>query len=321
VLNNGDRITGEVKELAYGQLKYSTDDIGTLYIEWGKIVTIQSTQAFQVDMLDGRVLYGRLAPEQGLPGTVTLRGNTRAGGAEEEFLLELQSIARINVLDEGSWRDRFDGSFSLGYSFAKSTGVEVFNLSATIQSRNQRRFWSVDLDSQLSDQDEGAASTRWSLVGTVSRPMKVNSFYREGTLQFTRNDELGLQLRGLLGGSIGRYLHVTPESEWRASLGLAASRERGTDETTRNNLEGQVGMSYRLFRLDTPKASVTASATVLPSITESGRVRGEASLNLRREIVKDLFVELQVYDSYDNRPADGASTNDWGVTTSVGYSF
>jgi len=33
VLLNGDRITGEVKELSYGQLKFKTDDMGTLYIE------------------------------------------------------------------------------------------------------------------------------------------------------------------------------------------------------------------------------------------------------------------------------------------------
>ena len=37
-LANGDHITGEVKSLNRGQLEYKTDDAGTIYFEWDKIV-------------------------------------------------------------------------------------------------------------------------------------------------------------------------------------------------------------------------------------------------------------------------------------------
>ena len=109
--------------------------------------------------------------------------------------------------------------------------------------------------------------------------------------------------------------------EWRAGLGLAASTEEGTDDPHRESLEGQLSTYFRLFRFDDPETNVTASIVVLPSLSESGRWRGEASLDLRREIVSDLFFSISVYDSYDNRPPEGASTNDWGLTTSIGYSF
>ena len=33
-LRNGDEITGEIKELARGKLKFKTDDMGTIYVEW-----------------------------------------------------------------------------------------------------------------------------------------------------------------------------------------------------------------------------------------------------------------------------------------------
>jgi hypothetical protein len=321
VLTNGDRITGEVKQLAYGQLEFKTDDIGTLNIEWDKIRSVLTTQQLQVEMISGERFYGHIVPNSPEPGTLQIMGTQTGSGPEQQYQLKLIDIARINVIDSGNWRDRFDGSLSLGYSFAQSTGVSVFNLSAGIQSRNRRRFWSVNLDTQLTNQDAGPASERWSLVGTVSRPMKMETYYREFTTAFTRNDELGLELRGLVSAGVGRYLNVTPNSEWRSGLGLAASRERGTDGNERNNLELQLSTDYRLYRLDSPKSTITASLTVLPSVSDWGRVRGEASLDLRRELVKDLFFEVSVYDSYDNRPADGASTNDWGVTTSLGYSF
>jgi Protein of unknown function, DUF481 len=199
--------------------------------------------------------------------------------------------------------------------------VQVFNLSALVESRNRRRYWSLNLDTQLTNQDAGPASTRWSLVGTVSRPLKQESYYREGTMSFTSNDQLGLELRSLVSAGLGRYLHVTPSSEWRAALGLAASNEHGTDGSERNNLELQIGTDYRLYRLDTPKSTITTSISVLPSLNDWGRWRGEASLDLRRELIKDLFFEVSVYDSFDNRPADAAATNDWGVSTSIGYTF
>jgi len=47
-LANGDHITGEVKNLNRGQLELSTDDVGTLYFEWDKIVSLSA-------------LYSRLA--------------------------------------------------------------------------------------------------------------------------------------------------------------------------------------------------------------------------------------------------------------------
>jgi hypothetical protein len=76
-----------------------------------------------------------------------------------------------------------------------------------------------------------------------------------------------------------------------------------------------------IFRWDHPKTNVTASLTVLPSLNEGGRVRGEASLKMKHELINDFFVALSFSDSYDNRPAETARSNDWNVVTSLGYSF
>ena len=322
-LKNGDRITGEIKEMAYGQLRYDTDNLGTVYVEWDDVVSMTSEQRFQVEMLNGDRYFGRIvesgAPPE--PGHMRLRANPEPGSSEGEVDIPLAGVARIMVLDTGTWKDKYDGSISLGYSFAQSTGIETFNLNASIGSRNRRRYWNIELESQITDDDDESASERASLIGTISRPMQDGRYYREGNVEFTRNDELGLKLRSLAGATYGRYLIVTRNMEWRAGLGLAASTEDGTDDTHRESLEGQLSTYFRLFRFDDPETNVTASIVVLPSLSESGRWRGEASLDLRREIVSDLFFSISVYDSYDNRPAEGASTNDWGLTTSIGYSF
>ena len=83
----------------------------------------------------------------------------------------------------------------------------------------------------------------------------------------------------------------------------------------------QFGTTFNIFRFDAPQMNLAASLMVLPSLSDSGRVRGEAALRLRREMVEDLFLEVSLYDSYDNRTVAGSRSNDWGLATSLGYSF
>src|SRR3982750_3261284 len=73
-IRNGDRITGEVKSLSRGLLKYSTDDLGTVYIEWDKVDRISTTRVLEVHLLSGRKFYGPLG--HGPVGTAVLGGDT-----------------------------------------------------------------------------------------------------------------------------------------------------------------------------------------------------------------------------------------------------
>lgn len=316
-LLNGDRITGEVKEVAYGQLKFATDDMGTLYIEWDKVASLTTSRTLQLELADGRRVVGRNAARGATPGTIRLESGT--AGAEAAELL-IAGIVRVAALEDGAWRERLKGSLSVGYSFAQAQDIQVFNLGASVGSRDPKQQWRVSLDSQFASRSGGPTSQRAALVGTRERFLP-DRWYREGMLSFTRNQELGLDLRSLVGIGFGRYLVQRADTEWRAGAGIAATSERLIDGSSRGSLELQLGTTFNIYRFDPPQVNLAASLTVLPSLSESGRVRGESALRLRREMVKDLFLDLSFYDSYDNRAVAGAPSNDWGLATSVGYSF
>ena len=320
VLINGDHLTGEIKELSYGQLTFKTDDMGTLNIEWDKIASITTTQVLQVEMTDGRRLFGT-APEPALTtGTIRILID-QFGESPTPVELPIYDIVRLAAVESSdTWYKRINGSFSLGYSFTQANNLNVLNLSADIGSRDQVRKWQVAFDGQVTNQSNDPSSQRGTLVSTLERFLP-NRYYAETSLEFTRNEELGLELRSLVGGTLGRYLVQGKNSQWRAGAGLAASREKYYDGTNRDNLEAQLTTSLNLFRFEHPKTDVSATVTVLPNLTESGRMRGEASIKARREFITDLFFQVSVYDSYDNRPTGGSPNNDWGLTTSIGYSF
>ena len=319
VLKNGDHLTGEVKRLSYGQLVFSTDNMGTVYIEWDKIASISTSQVLQLEMADGSRHVGRSPVPGPQPGILRL---TPAESDERRVPVDLPmaDIVRANYLEQGRLLTRLEGAVSAGYSFTNANSVEQLNFSGNIGSRDRKRRWDVALTTQTTGQENLPTSERASLVGTWERFMR-NRYYREGTLEFTRNSELGLDLRSLLGGTVGRYLAQNQSREWRAGVGLAGSREERSDGSSQDNLEAQLSTSLRLFRYDSPKRDVTAGVTLLPSLTDSGRVRGEVSVDARYEIISDLFFKVSLLDSYDNEPTEGSPTNDWSLVTSLEYSF
>ena len=85
-IRNGDRITGEVKSMSRALLKYSTDDLGTISIEWTNVTRIYSPSTFEIQVTSGRKYYGslRLAPN----GRVLVGDNLLV-------LSEIVSLARI----------------------------------------------------------------------------------------------------------------------------------------------------------------------------------------------------------------------------------
>ena len=59
-LANGDRFTGEIKQLLHGKLQLKTDSAGTLSIEWDDIARIESNFQFQFERTDGTRITGRI---------------------------------------------------------------------------------------------------------------------------------------------------------------------------------------------------------------------------------------------------------------------
>jgi hypothetical protein len=235
--------------------------------------------------------------------------------------LPLGDIVRMATIDRGSLWQRLDGYVTAGYDYTKASDLQQFTFTAGIKSRTSVREWSLDAASTLTSQGGVDDSERFNVNGGHRRFL-ANRRFLQGFATVDSNDELGIDLRGTLGGGYGLYLKQHQHHEWAAFAGFDLTRENFATSETRDGIEAVFGTTYSFYRFDLPEASLDASFVVLPSLTESGRVRSEASLRSRYELVDDLFLELNIYGSYDN-DADqtAASESDYGVTTSLGYSF
>jgi putative salt-induced outer membrane protein YdiY len=316
VMTNGDRITGEIKSLEYNQLKLSTDHMGTIYIEWDKIASLQSDQYLLLERTDGTRYYGQLAASDDKSKLYVKREVDKPAQPVDK-----QLIVRAQPIIGGGVFDRLDGYISAGLDAAKANNRSSIDLAGGLSSRTRVREWSLDGSVNLTDDSTGATSERYQLQGEYRQFIKARDFYL-GFAGLERNSELDLNLRTTVGGGYGRYFVQNNHSEWVGGLGVAYSHENYLGGETVDSVEGVISTGFKIFRYDFPETDIGGALTLLPSLTQSGRYRAEADLRAKYEFVDDLYFELKVYGSYDSKPplADSEQT-DYGLTTSLGYSF
>lgn len=114
-LNNGDRITGEVKDLSRGKLQFKTDHMGTVYIEWEDIREIVSDTGQAVELTNGQRFYGPLTKPWG-QDMVVVKTAQGAVGVPNEQIVAMYPVAA------GFW-DRLDISARVGFSWDKGSQV------------------------------------------------------------------------------------------------------------------------------------------------------------------------------------------------------
>lgn len=313
---NGDRLTGEIKGLDKGRLELSTSTAGTVNIEWDKVLRIETGQYLEIETSSGARLHGRV-PEDQQAGSIRLA----ADGEARAQPVEMTDVVRIAPIDLGSLVKRLDGYVTAGFDYAKADNETQFNFSGGVSSRDEIREWSLDGMATLNVQSDERTTSVYDVTLANRRFMERRWFAQYfGSVQ--GNQELALDIREVLGAGIGRFLAQGAHSEWSAVAGLAYVRENFRSEPVQNSLEAVLSTEYSFFIYDTPKRSLDAGLAVFPSLTESGRVRVEADIDSRFEIVEDLFFDLSVYGSYDSKADPSAPSNsDYGVITSLGYSF
>jgi len=314
VFINGDRLTGEVKSLERGKLRFKTDATDTISIEWDDIAFLRSNQNIQVETEDGVRHLGHLSATTNDKQLVV---ETDSGPVD----LDTAHVIFMAPIEERGV-DRIDGEVSAGYNFAKADEVTTTHLGVELDYRTESRIISLELDALFSDSSTNEPSQDLGLELEYRR-LLANRWLAGGFVSFERNDELGLDLRTSIGGGAGRILHQSNNSSLSLIGGLMVSRERvGAGVADENYLEAFATLTWDWFQYDTPELDLSTSLQIIPNLSDSGELRGEFEIKLKWEIVEDLFWALAFTDSYDSK-ADiaGGENNDYSIITSLGWDF
>jgi hypothetical protein len=312
-LKNGDRITCEIQNLARGMLTVKTDSMSTVEIKWQDVEKVTSNYLFTVQDNQGRIYVGGLQP-----GAEKQRMNVT--GSQAANNLDYMSIVQIQELGSSRWR-RFSGSAELGYTFTKANELTQFNFSGDVTYRTEKYSGQLSYSSTLgkSEGETDADRKLLTVAGTRQFSGRWLAYTQAG---YEHNLELQLDRRfSVLAGPGYRIAH-TNRSQVTAIAAASFSRENYIGEDVTRNLEGFFAIDTQFFKLYSPKFDIVNQFAFLPNFSTRGRRRLQYSSRLRLELIKDFFVSLTFYDSYDSKPPSvTASKNDYGFTTGLSWSF
>ena len=60
---------------------------------------------------------------------------------------------------------------------------------------------------------------------------------------------------------------------------------------------------------------------MFPSLSQAGRVRSQTDVRLTYEVFNDFNAGIRFSDTFDSRPPEGATKNDYIVTLTIGWSY
>jgi hypothetical protein len=314
ILANGDRITGEVARLERGRLEFKTDDAGTLYLEWDKLVSVVAAKRImEVLTTTGTRFLGPLVP-------ATDRAISIAT-SEGAITLQMSEVTLITPIGTSFWR-KLDGSIDAGFSSTQSSGVSqlTFNSETVYRKPAFSARLSASLTLTRTEDSEGRDDRGYVEASYLRYPW--HRWFITSATRFETNESLGLELRSQIWAAAGPRLINSNRAQMTVGGGLAFNDERGVDVEATQNIEGIGLFRWSFYTYDRPKTNLDVSFQYYPSLSNWGRQRLQLDAGVKRELLTDLFVAMSLYNTFDSRPPNpDANTNDVGIVLSVGWSY
>ena len=314
-LYNGDRLIGEVKELRFEILTFSTKAAGTIRVKWHYVTGLISDKLYEITMEDGSVYYGSLDS-----GAIDNNIFQLIPGLKESF--DLHEIT-ILVPIKRTFKSRIDGNVDLGFSYTKASDVRNLNFGFLFKYRahDSRVEVNYDLINTITGSD-GQTARKQDLRMVYDNYFSHKWIFRSFAT-FEQNSELGLESRFNLGPALGYQVISSGKSDIILFGGPQYSYETPLDdEPTRHNLEGRFTGTAKFYRVIDPELDIYISLSYIPSFNIPGRYRTTTDANARIELLSDFFLKVTFYQTFDSDPvAEAAANDDYGITTTLSYSF
>jgi hypothetical protein len=321
VMKNGDRMTCEIKGLDGGVLYVSFDYIdGTASVDWSKVAHLESKQLFIVKTQDGSMYTGTLDTAEtaaGRPAKIQV-----VETPENQVEIDRPQVVQMVQTSENFWQ-RFNGEVSWGVIYSKGNQSTQFNLGSETEYLRERWNAKANFSSTLASSTGTSASTRNALGLSALRLLPWNNWFYSGLGTFLQSSEQGISLQTTIGGGIGRYLKNTNRASISVLGGVAWLQTNYKPSLVpvgaTNVGSALIAADVRLFKFS--KTNLSATATVLPALSQPGRVRIDTNASYYIKLISNLSWNISFYGNWDNQPPPGFSGSDYGTSSGLSWTF
>jgi len=321
IMNNGDRMTCEIKGLSAGVLYVAFDYIdGTASVDWSKVARLESSQLFVVKAEDGSVYTGTLKTAEtgaGRPVQITV-----VQAPEHETSLDQFQITQMIATSNKFWQ-RFSGSLSFGVIYSKGNQSTQYSLASQTAYVRERWAAGANFSSNLSSSTGTSASTRNSLNLNAMHLLPPKNWFYAGIGDFLQSSTQGISLQSTLGVGVGRYLKNTNRATI-AVLGGGAwqntnYQQAGLPPNKENLGAALIYAEAKFFKFS--KTSLNVTASLLPALSDPGRLRFNTNATYYFKIFGNLRWDVSFYGNWDTQPPPGFVGSDYGTSSGLSWTF
>jgi hypothetical protein len=321
VMKNGDKFTCEIKSLSAGVLSVKLSYVdGAIGVQWSQIANLESNRLFLVQTEGGAVYTGKLST-MGASDDPPIRIQV-AAAPKREVEVPQRQIVSLSQTSESFWQ-RFDGAINTGILYSKGNESIQYNLSSQVAYQRERWSSQGSFNSTFASSSGSDLSTRNQIDLNTLRLLRWNNWFFAGSTSFLQSSVQEINLQTTLGGGVGRYIKHSNRASIYVLGGLAwqntAYKQPPTDQGIQNTAVGIVTTQIKAFKFK--KTNVDLVATVLPAISEPGRVHLNMNAAYYIKVIGDLSWNFSFYGSWDNRPPATLSGSDYGTSSGLSWTF
>jgi hypothetical protein len=178
VMNNGDRMTCQIKGLDAGVLYVTFDYIdGTASVDWSKVARLESKQLFIVKTQDGSVYTGALTTAETAGGRPVKIQVVEA--PEKGVTIDQSQVIEMVQTSEKFWQ-RLSGEISWGITYSKGNQSTQYNLGSQTAYLRERWSTQANFSSSLASSSGTNASARNSLGLSTRHLLPWNDWFYSG---------------------------------------------------------------------------------------------------------------------------------------------
>jgi hypothetical protein len=321
VMKNGDRFTCEITGLSAGVLSVKVSYVdGRMAVQWSQVAHLESNQLFLVHTESGTVYTGKISTT-GASNDPPIKIEVAEAPIKQVEVAQ-HEVIKLSETSEGFWR-RFDGAVNTGLLYSKGNESTQFNVSSQVAYNRERWSSQLNFNSSLASSNGANVTTRNQIDLSTLKLLRWNNWFYAGTGSFLQSSVQEIDLQTTLGGGIGRYLKNTNRASIYVIGGLGwqnvGYRQNTADQGPQNTAVGFVASELKAFKFK--KTNLDVSASLLPAISDPGRVHFNANAAYYIKLINDLSWNFSFYGSWDSRPPPTLPKSDYGTSSGLSWTF
>ncbi|MCS5491220.1 DUF481 domain-containing protein [Algoriphagus limi] len=324
-LVDGTVLVGQIKSMERGLLVLKVDfSEKNLEVNFSKISNIKSVQSFLVSLENGLHIEAEINQFEGDSLNFKITHPTRRQQSKygiktgDFFRYSREDIIQFYQISE-SIKSRIDGEIGIGFNLAKANNLRQYSLRDVLRY-NGNRFMLVQYFNGIrSIQKETIPIYRYdaSMVGLYYLPKE---WFVMGLVSFLSNTQQLLDLRTGYKVGFGKFLVYSNKATWSFIGGVNLNREKFKElSTIQKSTEGVFTSQFEVK--DFSVFDIISTLSFFNSFTEANRVRTDFRLDIKYDLLDDLYLKLGTSVNYDNQPTEGASKTDYIIQTTIGWIF